>query len=175
MNKTEVQKILKETEGIRLNAYQDTGGIWTIGIGATFYENGKKVQSTDKITLQRAYELFHFHLQYFENGVKKLVTSKINDNQLSALTMFAFNVGLGQFKASTLLKLVNNNPNDELIKKEFPKWNKDNGKVLGGLVTKRKLELQLYFKPISFLQNLIKPAVIIPVALFFYSVITITI
>jgi lysozyme len=59
---------------------------------------------------------------------------------------FAYNVGVGALKSSTLLKLVNTNPSDPLIKNEFLKWNKAAGKVLKGLTRRREAEAELYFK-----------------------------
>ena len=65
--------------------------------------------------------------------------------QFDALVSFAYNVGVGNFAKSTLLKKVNANPNDPTIRSEFEKWNKANGRVLKGLVTRRKEEADLYF------------------------------
>ena len=65
--------------------------------------------------------------------------------QFDALVSFAYNVGTANFAKSTLLKKVNANPNDASIRAEFGKWNKSNGRVLKGLVTRRKEEADLYF------------------------------
>jgi lysozyme len=119
--------------------------VWTIGYGNTFYENGSKVQEGEKITLDRADKLLFFVVQKFESEVLKLVKSSINDNQLGSLTSFAFNVGAGNLAKSTLLKKVNANPNDATIRDEFMRWTKAGGKVLNGLVTRRKAEADLYF------------------------------
>ena len=81
----------------------------------------------------------------FAEDVLKLVKSKITVNQLNALTSFAYNVGVANLQKSTLLKLVNINPNDGNIAKEFLKWNKANGKVLNGLTNRRIAESALYF------------------------------
>jgi lysozyme len=58
---------------------------------------------------------------------------------------FAYNAGIGAFKASTLLRKVNVNPNDTAIRLEFMKWNKAGGKVLTGLTRRRSAEADLYF------------------------------
>jgi len=71
----------------------------------------------------------------------------VNDNQIGALTSFAYNVGLANLKSSTLLKMVNNNPNDKEIHLQFMRWNKANKKVMKGLTRRREAESQLYFKP----------------------------
>jgi lysozyme len=137
--------IIRKFEGLKLRAYLCPSSIWTIGYGNTFYENGSKVQEGDKITLDRADKLLFFIVTKFENEVTKLVKSSINDNQLGALTSFAFNVGAGNLAKSTLLKKVNANPNDATISDEFMRWTKAGGKVLNGLVTRRKAEADLYF------------------------------
>jgi len=137
--------IIRKFEGLKLRAYLCPANVWTIGYGNTFYENGSKVQEGDKITLDRADKLLFFVVQKFEAEVKKLVKSDINENMLGALTSFAFNVGAGNLAKSTLLKKVNANPNDTTIRDEFMRWTKSSGKVLNGLVTRRKAEADLYF------------------------------
>jgi len=137
--------IIRKFEGLKLKAYLCPSSVWTIGYGNTFYENGSKVQEGDKITLDRADKLLFFIVTKFENEVTKLVKSAINDNQLGALTSFAFNVGAGNLAKSTLLKKVNANPNDVSIRDEFMRWTKAGGKVVNGLVTRRKAESDLYF------------------------------
>jgi len=140
--------IIRKFEGLKLRAYLCPAGIPTIAWGNTFYENGSKVQMGDKITLDRADKLLFFMVGKFEAEVKKLVKSAINDNQLGALTSFAFNVGIGALTKSTILKKVNKNPNDATIRDEFNRWTTSNGKVLNGLVTRRKAEADLYFLPV---------------------------
>lgn len=137
--------LIKKFEGLRLKAYKCPVGVWTIGYGSIFYENNTKVQEGDKITIERADQLLWFMIDKFESSVMGLVTSNINDNQLGALTSFAFNVGIGAFGKSTLLKKVNANPNDPNIKKEFSRWTRAGGQVLQGLVKRRQAEAELYF------------------------------
>jgi lysozyme len=137
--------IIRKFEGLKLRAYLCPANVWTIGYGNTFYENGSKVQEGDKITLDRADRLLFFVVQKFEAEIKKLVKSEINENQLGALTSFAFNVGAGNLAKSTLLKKVNANPNDATIRDEFNRWTKSGGKVLNGLITRRKAEADLYY------------------------------
>ena len=139
--------IIRKFEGLKLQAYLCPANVWTIGYGSTFFENGSKVQQGDKITLERADRLLFDMVNRFETGVKGLVKSKINDNQLGALTSFAFNVGVGALNKSTLLKKVNANPNDPTIAAEFARWNKGGNKVLAGLTRRRAAEYKLYSKP----------------------------
>jgi lysozyme len=136
---------IRKFEGLRLEAYKCPAGVWTIGYGSTFYENGSKVQQGDKITIDRADRLLFDIVMKFEISVRGLVKSKINDNQLGALTSFAFNVGVTNFRKSTLLKKVNANPSDATIRNEFMRWTRAGGKVLKGLITRREAEADLYF------------------------------
>jgi lysozyme len=82
----------------------------------------------------------------FAIEVRKALTKQLNENQFSALVCFAYNVGIGNLKKSTLLRKANINPNDETIAGEFAKWNKAGGKVLNGLTRRRLAEADLYFK-----------------------------
>jgi lysozyme len=139
--------IIKRFEGLKLKAYLCPASRETIGYGSCFYEDGSKVKIGDVITIDRADKLLLNTVAQFERQVDTLVTAAINPNQLGALTSFAFNVGIGNFRKSTLLRLVNANPNNPLIKQEFQKWVRANGKVLNGLVTRRQAEADLYFTP----------------------------
>lgn len=147
------QDLIKYFEACKLTAYECATSLslpkakkfWTIGWGNTTYADGKKVKLGDVITQQQADELFLVILDKFEKDVLKLVKVKLNDNQLAALVSFAYNVGVGNLKSSTLLKKVN--VNDFVgAKEEFGKWTKSNGKVLNGLVTRRKREADLFAK-----------------------------
>ena len=133
-------------EGCKLTAYQCPAKVWTIGWGNTFYPDKKPVKQGDVITQEQANALFETVMNNFALGVKKCLTKEVNENQFSALVCFAYNVGIGSLQKSTLLKKININPNDETIAGEFAKWTKAGGKVLLGLVRRRKAESDLYFK-----------------------------
>ncbi|QCR23074.1 lysozyme [Pontibacter sp. SGAir0037] len=137
--------MMHDFEGCVLYAYQCPAKIWTIGFGNTFYENNTPVQKGDKITQERANELFALIVARFEAQVKKVVTVPLTANQFSALVSFAYNCGIANLKSSTLLKKVNANPADGSIRNEFLKWNKAGGKVLSGLTRRRTAEANLYF------------------------------
>lgn len=138
--------IIRKFEGLKLNAYICPAGHATIGWGSRFYENGSKVQMGDKITIDRADRLLFDIVQKFEISVRGLVKSSLNENQIGALTSFAFNVGTGALKKSILLKKVNKNPNDTTIRNEFMRWTLVNGKKSKGLVARREAEADLYFQ-----------------------------
>lgn len=138
--------LIHRHESLRLNAYLCPAGLPTIGYGNTFYEDGTRVKLGEKITKKRAEELFNSVVQNnFIEPVKRLLKVTLNDNQFSALVSFAYNVGIGNFQKSTLLRIVNTNPNDERIAHEFKRWNKSNGRVLNGLIRRRNDEAKLYF------------------------------
>jgi len=139
-------ELIKRFEGFSDRPYKCPAGISTIGYGNTYYPNGTKVKITDKqITREYANEILAHIADEFAEDVLKLVKSKITVNQLNALTSFAYNVGVANLAKSTLLKLVNINPNDGNIAKEFLKWNKAGGKILNGLTNRRIAESALYF------------------------------
>lgn len=143
--------IIKDSEGFRSDAYPDpgTGGKpWTIGYGSTMYKDGRRIQPGDKITRQQAEDLLAWEVNNKSIGVLGAIkNSKITQNQFDALVSFAYNVGLGNFNSSTLLKKVKDNPNDTSIEFEFSRWNKSNKRVLPGLTKRRKRESDLYFMP----------------------------
>lgn len=147
--------LVKSFEGLVLTAYPDPatkndpikkGDPWTIGYGTTIYRGVQKVKQGDKITEPEAEALLEYDLNQFAEGVKKLITRNLSDNQFGAIVSFAYNVGLGNLKSSTLLKKVNINPKDLSIASEFAKWNKAAGKVMNGLTRRRQAESALYFK-----------------------------
>ena len=139
-------KLITKHEGLVLKPYLCPAKVATIGYGNTYYEDGKKVTLLDQpITKERAFEMFKEIADRFAKAVSQSVTSDINQNQFNALVSFAYNVGIANFKKSTLLKLVNSNPNDPNIKNEFMKWKKANGVVLNGLIKRRNDESNYYF------------------------------
>jgi lysozyme len=138
--------LIKSFEGLSLEPYKCSAGVPTIGYGSTYYENGIKVQMSDApITGARADILLKNVADRFAQKVANLIKKPITQNQFNALVSFAFNVGSGALASSTLLKLVNENPNNALISKEFLKWNKANGKAVQGLTNRRIKESALYF------------------------------
>lgn len=128
-----------------LKAYKCPAGVWTIGIGTTIYPTGKKVKEGDVITKEQAYQYLRFDLAFTEKQVDSYAIDIINQNQFDALVSFAYNVGVGALKSSTLLKKLNINPKDPTIRDEFNKWVYGGGQKLPGLIARRKAEGDLYF------------------------------
>lgn len=142
--------IVTASEGFVPHPYVDpgTGGEpITIGYGITVYSNGTKVTIHDApITKEHALSELLNHLnKVVLPCINSNVIKVLNQHQLDALGSFIYNVGCGNFKSSTLLKKVNINPSDPTIATNFAQWNKGGGKVLQGLVTRRKRESDLYF------------------------------
>lgn len=137
--------LIKKYEGCKLKAYSCPAHIPTIGWGNTAYKNGAKVKLGDEITQEQADELLMHTLNYFADGIKKLVSKELTDNQFNALLSFAYNLGIGNLRISTLVRKINANPSDASIKDEFARWNKAGGKVLAGLTKRRTEEAKLYF------------------------------
>ena len=119
----------------------------TIGFGSLHLIDGSKVQDGMKITLNEAEELLKHELERFEKDVKELVTVELNEDQLSSLIAFTFNVGKTSLSISTLLKKLNASDYDA-VPDQIRRWNKAtvNGKkvVLDGLVARREAEALLF-------------------------------
>jgi lysozyme len=139
--------LIRRFEGCKLKAYQCSAKVWTIGVGNTFYEDGSAVKQGDVITQERADRLFVILLDQFAAQVRPLIKQPLNDNQFGALLSFAYNAGVGALRRSTLLRLVNANPSNPLIRQEFQKWVRAGGQVLLGLQRRRTAEADLYFTP----------------------------
>jgi lysozyme len=130
-------KLTEASEGCRLKAYQDTGGVWTIGYGHT-----SGVRSGQVITFPLAVTLLKHDMQSAANFVNSHALP-CTQGQFDALTDFVFNVGPGQFLSSHLLKYHKTGEHEKAAA-EFPKWKYDNGKIEPGLVTRRAAERSLY-------------------------------
>jgi lysozyme len=138
--------MIKKHEGFRSKAYQDVVGVWTIGYGNTFYLDGTKVKEGDKVTTEEGEKLLRSVVEDFAKKVTNEIRVQLTDCQFGALVSFTYNVGIGAFRRSTLLRKVNADPEDPDIRYEFNKWVKAGGKVYPGLVKRRKEEANLYFK-----------------------------
>lgn len=135
---------LKDSEGLRLKAYQDTGDVWTIGYGHTSAAGGLKVYEGLTITDAQAEQLLKDDLTRMTYPViKRLVKVDLTQGQFDALCSFIYNLGEGQVSTSTLLKLLNAKDYKGAAD-QFGRWIYDNGKKFDGLVTRRKNEKELF-------------------------------
>ena len=136
--------LIKHFEALRLKAYQDSVGVWTIGWGHTgLSHNDGSVFPDQIITEAEAEKLLIKDLAVFEKAVQKLVKTDLTSNQFSALVSFAFNLGETNLSQSTLLKKLNHHDTFGCAN-EFKKWNKAGGHRLPGLVRRRLSERNLF-------------------------------
>jgi lysozyme len=139
---------IKEFEGLKLAAYKDPGTVdgipITIGYGSTMYTNGTKIKLGDVITEAEATAILEWEINN-KTAVINGLGLKSSQNQFDALCSFVYNLGVGAFTKSTLLKKIKVNPQDPSIKDEFMKWVNNNGKVMKGLQRRRAAEVKLYF------------------------------
>ncbi len=137
--------LIKQWEGLRLNAYKDAIGVWTIGYGHTNSAGKPFIYEGMTITEKQAEELLCQDLRQFENAVERAVTVSLTDEQFAALVSFCYNVGTTAFCNSTLLKKLNSG-DYEAIPTELQKWTKAGGKRLEGLAHRRAAETGLWAK-----------------------------
>jgi lysozyme len=142
------EQLIKKWEQLRLEAYKPTpNDVWTIGWGHT-----KGVFPGMKITKETAQQYFEEDTAWAVSAVNTLVRVPLSQNQFDALVSFVFNIGTTQFKKSTLLRKLNVG-NYEGAAAEFPRWNKQKGKILKGLVRRRAEEMELFLVPMSSKQS----------------------
>jgi lysozyme len=135
--------LIKKYEGCQLKAYKCPAGLWTIGYGNTFYEDGSKVKEGDIITQERSEKLLLNLLPKFANIVNKKIKVEINQNQFDALVSHTWNCG----GSDGLFNLINKKATEAEIRNWFEtKYITANGKVLKGLVDRRKTESNLYYE-----------------------------
>lgn len=132
-------------EGLRLNAYDDGVGVWTIGFGTTKYPNGIRVKKGDTCTLDQAKAYMQNDLKSFEQAVNSVVKVPVNQNQFDALVSLAYNIGSNAFKNSTLVKRLNEG-NYKAAANQFDVWVNAGGKRMQGLVNRRTVEKALFLK-----------------------------
>jgi len=138
--------LIKKFEGLKLDAYQDSVGVWTIGYGSTYWPDGRRVKKGDKLSGDaEAEQLLRDAVKTYEAGVNRAVKVHMTQNQFDALVSFAFNLGVGALEKSTLVKKLNK---IDLIPvaNEFSRWTKAGGKELEGLRRRRSAERDLFLK-----------------------------
>lgn len=136
--------LIKSFEGFRAETYSCPAGIPTIGYGTTKID-GIEIPFGLVVTEEDAELLLKEDLVKFEHVINSLVKVELTQNQFDSLVCFVYNIGEGNFKKSTLLKLLNSGE-FEKASNEFPRWNKANGKVLDGLTRRRSAERDLFLR-----------------------------
>ncbi len=131
--------LTKQFEGLRLSAYTDQVGVWTIGYGHT----GQEVHVGLTITQDQADAFLVSDVAGAVACVNRLVTSEINQNQFDAMVDFVFNLGCGSFAGSTLLRFVNGGDFAGAAG-QFQRWKHAGGVVVAGLLKRRQAEATLF-------------------------------
>jgi len=145
-------QLITASESFRSKPYICTAGVPTIGYGTTVYPNGRKVSLSDvPITKEVAHAYKMHDLRNIERDLRASLKVTLSENRFSALCSLIYNIGIGSFRKSTLLKVVNAAPGAPGIRMEFNKYVKARDPktnklvVLPGLVVRRKAEADLYF------------------------------
>jgi lysozyme len=145
--KVSASNFIAKWEGLKLQAYRDIVGIWTIGFGNTFNPfTGEPVKQGLIITENEARRWLNKTVGDFREKVEALVKVPLKDTQLDALTSLAYNIGLGAFQRSTLLRLLNAGQPAETVAEQFLRWNRAAGKVVRGLTLRRQAEKDLFLR-----------------------------
>jgi len=134
----ELVSLIKAHEGFNAEAYICPAGKITIGYG-------HRTSVYKRVSKETAYIMLLSDLDKVNKVLPHLLTKSLSESQYEALLSFCFNVGVGNFEKSTLRQLINENPDNPEIAAEFAKWRKGGGRVLRGLVKRRKDEATMYF------------------------------
>lgn len=147
------RRLLAEWEGSETEVYKDSAKLDTIGVGhlitggetqsGNIVINGVPVAYAGGLTEEQVLDLLDQDLKRFNEAVSESVTVPLSQNQFDALVSFSFNVGVGAFKSSTLLKLLNREQYNE-VPAQLRRWNKADGKVVQGLINRRENEIALW-------------------------------
>ena len=149
-------KTIKHHEGVRLRPYRCPAALWTVGVGHVIDPAHAKVPFEQRhelpipagwdrqLSMEEVDALLAKDLERFEHGVVRLCPAAIdNQNHLDALVSFAFNVGLGNLQRSTIRQKYNR-ADYAGAAAAFGDWTKAAGKVLPGLVKRRRDEVAMF-------------------------------
>ena len=148
---------IKRFEGCRLTAYEDVGGVLTIGYGTTNATGLIHITPGMTITQEEADSLLLQSLTKYEECVENSVQVELADNQFAALVCFTYNVGIAAFQGSTLLKKLNQG-NYECVPTELMKWVTVGGKKVQGLINRRAAEGGLWARGGFVSSNYVQPS-----------------
>ena len=147
------KQLLRTWEGLKTSSYLDSGGVPTIGIGHALTRSertsGKIILGKepcayrDGLTEAQCWTLLEQDMASAEDTVNTAVTVSLTQHQFDALVSFCFNVGIGAFLASTLLRLLNQGQYVD-VPAQLQRWNRDNGRIVQGLTNRRAQEIVLW-------------------------------
>ena len=146
-------ELLEQWEGFKTTVYKDSAGLPTIGVGHLLTKselssgkitiNGVPVSYENGLTEQQVTDLLAQDVQPAAAAVNNNVKVPLDQNQFDALVSFTFNVGIGAFTSSTLLKVLNQGQYDE-VPTQLLRWTRAGGQVVQGLVNRRNNEIKLW-------------------------------
>ena len=137
--------LIRRFEGFRAKAYLDAAGVWTIGYGHTSAAGAPHVRSGMKITRKEGERILGRDIAIFASGVQSLLARPLSESQFSALVSFAYNVGLENFRKSSVLRAVNAG-DFAAVPRRLSLWVKCRGRVLSGLVRRRAAEAAMFIE-----------------------------
>ncbi len=154
--------LIKKFEGFSATAYLCPAGKWTIGYGHLLPSplgggqgwghprsdsaNNAPLPTSPLMGEEDAEKLLKDDLAPVEAAINRLVTVPLTQNQFDALCSLTYNIGVGAFAGSTLLKLLNLANQRHATTNQFHRWIYGGGKVLSGLVARRRCESELFEK-----------------------------
>jgi lysozyme len=137
-------EIIKRYEGWSPKSYRCPAARWTIGWGSTWDIDGNPVTSKHpRINEEQGTALLRREVRHVEKAIGRLITAELTPNMFSSLVSFCYNVGSGNLQRSSL-RMKLNRGFYEAAADELPKWRRANGKILKGLVLRRKTERELF-------------------------------
>ncbi len=137
---------LESLEGYSAEPYECASKKWTVGYGHRLYSKEARQSAWDMpCSLEDAKAILREDLEFFVKGVNKYVKRELTQNQFDAIVSLVYNIGLGAFKKSTLLKRINSG-NFEGVPSQMRRWNKSDGRILKGLKRRRETEIKLWNK-----------------------------
>lgn len=145
-NLTVVKELCRRFEGFRSKSYLCPAGVPTIGFGSTRYADGRQVWLGDPpITREQAEELLELQLrrEYLPAVLRLCPGLAAHPNALNAIIDFAYNLGAGRLQTSTLRRCINRGDWGG-AKEQLGKWVRGGGRILPGLVARRKAEAALF-------------------------------
>lgn len=136
--------LIKSFESFRASPYLDSAGIPTIGYGTIFYGDNTKVKMSDPdISEDRAIAILKANVSNKCKAIENMVTVSLNQNQIDALCSLVYNIGVHALQTSTLLFLLNQGLYAS-ASEQFSRWDMADGKVIDGLLQRRKKEAALF-------------------------------
>ena len=132
--------------GPKLEAYKDSGGVWTIGVGMIRWPSGRRVVEGDTIdAVESADELFQWTLKHYERDVDAATRDDLEPNEFDALVSLAYNIGVQAFRTSTVLKRINAKLGAHDVAEAWRRWRYDEGREVPGLLKRRDCEVQVFY------------------------------